>query len=298
MAPLSEQLGLTDATEPEPVSEPPAEPPPVAIPTRRSISPAELRTLAEEIGLGARLEDLAGVASTSYRLSPQGTEGAGFAGGVPTLPAGMAWPQRDGDPLRFVAYVELAHAAAARLAASGVWIFQAIDADAGASVAVFDHHPPADPPAGAALLSSSSELVLPRAWSAQVAEMELSGTEQDAWQRLRSDLADRQGVPSEDAFPRPPVHRLLGFPEDRRGDMPLRCELLRQGIDPGDRPPRSHPRAAALEAPAADWQMLLQLDEDERLGWRWGGKGNRLHLWVRGLGTERVEPASLTTVVQ
>ncbi len=66
--------------------------------------------------------------------------------------------------------------------------------------------------------------------------------------------------------------RLLGYPEDRRGDMPLRCELRSRGHDAGDEPParpsgglgvRARGRSLAA-APAAPGQI----------------GGQRLFVWI------------------
>jgi len=76
------------------------------------------------------------------------------------------------------------------------------------------------------------------------------------------------------------MHRLLGYPDTRRGDMPLACELLDRGYVLGETPPLAHPCAADAEPHAGRWRLLLQLSMDDALGWFWGGGRERLYVWI------------------
>jgi hypothetical protein len=119
-------------------------------------------------------------------------------------------------------------------------------------------------------LGLSAELVLPRVWAAPAQALGLSPEETGAWETLRERLAELQGVEAPQHTPEY-VLRLLGYPEDRRGDMPLRCELRSRGHDAGDEPPALHPAAAECESAAARWRLFLQLPADA---------GQRLFVWI------------------
>jgi len=179
-----------------------------------------------------------------------------------------------------------------------LWCFAAENARAGPYSANSHEYPvvvhqeaptPADAAVSAAPTASpassavhlSAELQLPRVWSESVQALELDGSEHQGWQRLREQLAERQGVLLHDETPDFQVlHRLFGYPDERRGDMPLACELLAQGHVLGTDPPRAHPHASAVEPHAARWRLLLQLSIDDQLGWAWGGRRERLYVWI------------------
>src|SRR5262249_28416582 len=59
----------------------------------------------------------------------------------------------------------------------------------------------------------SAELQLPRVWSEAVQALGLDTIEHDAWQELREQLAERQGVELHDAgWEVQAIHRVLGYP--------------------------------------------------------------------------------------
>ena len=141
---------------------------------------------------------------------------------------------------------------------------------------------PAGPePSESWTMQSSGELTLPRVWAETVDSLALTAEEQGSWERLRLRLAERQGVLAFDAE-RPPraIHRVLGWPDERDGWMPLACALIDETIELGGRPPAMHPRAAEFVPRAAEWRLLLQLTADPGPGWAWGGR-RRLYLWIK-----------------
>jgi hypothetical protein len=129
-------------------------------------------------------------------------------------------------------------------------------------------------PAGARHVRLSAELALPRAWTRQVAMFELSPVETEAWEQVRRQLATRQGVAaSYDDIGGPgsfAVHRLLGYPDERLGQMPIACKAAARNIDLADQPHFEHPLASELEAASERWRLLFQLSLDERFAWDWG----------------------------
>jgi len=130
-------------------------------------------------------------------------------------------------------------------------------------------------------IGMSAELVLPRVWSEPVQALELDQAGQTAWIALRERLAALQEVALHSEDPDPSViHRLLGYPDERTGDMALACELLACGIDLDGVPPFAHPRAAELGPRSTRWRMLLQLSADDLVGWNWGSQDARLYVWI------------------
>jgi hypothetical protein len=130
-------------------------------------------------------------------------------------------------------------------------------------------------------LELTPELVLPRVWSDPVQALELEFDELEAWERVRRRLAELQGTLPFDGISEPQsLHRLLGYADERRGNMPLVCEMLAHGIDLEHEPAAVHPRAAEFEAGAARWHLLAQCSDDQRLGWYWGPGDSRLYVWI------------------
>jgi uncharacterized protein YwqG len=78
-----------------------------------------------------------------------------------------------------------------------------------------------------------------------------------------------------------PIHRCGGHPQEIQGDMRLECQLVANGLYCGDSSGYQDPRRFLLEEGAGDWDLLLQVDSDEkRLGWMWGDAG-RVYFWAR-----------------
>jgi hypothetical protein len=87
-----------------------------------------------------------------------------------------------------------------------------------------------------------------------------------------------QGTVPADLLPgEPELHRLLGYPDDRTGDMQLICELGARGFEIPD-------QSAAFDFATADarlcserWRLFAQLDIGhavEGVNWR------RVYFWI------------------
>ncbi len=95
-----------------------------------------------------------------------------------------------------------------------------------------------------------------------------------------------------------PIHRCGGHPQEIQNDMRLECQLVSNGIYCGDSSGYRDPRRASLEKGAGDWQLLLQVDSDEkRLGWMWGDAG-RVYFWTRQQDIEAAHFEDSWSVVQ
>lgn len=305
-APAEEEVGRTEP----------------ATPTSRTASTEEMLEIAAELGLAARAEDLRRLAAPSARLCPDPeADGPSFAGGEPTVPDAIEVPEFEDRPAEFVALIALP-------TSGRLWVFGpgpgaegsagdesdaagdsdlAGDSDTPTSKAAAVLEPAGDPaaaepipvPADATPLLASLELTLPRPWSPAVEALGLSRAEQDSWQELRTRLAAAQGVPLGESSPsHAAIHRLGGFPDERRGDMPLICELAVLGVDLEGKPPASHPLAAAIEGEIGDWRLLAQLGADDDLGWSWGPRHERLYMWGQVEDPASGQYGSVQVVIQ
>ena len=77
-----------------------------------------------------------------------------------------------------------------------------------------------------------------------------------------------------------PHHQIGGWPDLVQGPLWLQAQLASNGIDVGGPHGYEDPRAAALSDGARDWELLLQLDTDDDLGWMWGDVG-RLYYTIK-----------------
>ena len=74
-------------------------------------------------------------------------------------------------------------------------------------------------------------------------------------------------------------HRILGHPDRIQGDMQVECQLISNGFDFGDGIDLDDPRVVALTADAEKWELLLQIDTDYEAGMLWCGVGT-LYFWI------------------
>lgn len=278
-----------------------------AEPVARPCGEDDLMRVAADAGLIRHVEAAAALARRSVRLVPGDGEPApgdrSRFGGAPDLPAGGVWPSWDSEPLTFLAQIDLAavHAAGIDplLPESGLLlVFSALDRtpsgssplDRDSTRVVWveqERIPETAPepigpsvPAQARALLLSSELVLPRVWAEPVQALGLDDDEQSAWEQARADLAELQEITAWEAgWELHSTHRLLGHPEETRGDMPLAAELASRGIDAGYGAPGTHPEARRIGGAADRWRLLLQLTVDDGLGWSFGRGRERLYAW-------------------
>jgi uncharacterized protein YwqG len=75
-------------------------------------------------------------------------------------------------------------------------------------------------------------------------------------------------------------NRLLGHPQVVQNPMELECQLVTNGIYCGSSEGYEGDERKTLEAGAADWRLLLQIDTDDEPGWMWGDVG-RIYFWIR-----------------
>jgi uncharacterized protein YwqG len=216
-------------------------------------------------------------------------------GGNPDLPIGTRWPMRSGEPLTFLAQLDLAGLSklgtGLRLPQDGRLLFFY---DAEAQPWGFD---PADG-SGTQVLYVDGQVALerlhhPQRKATKVRTVELvPGECLPTWDPFQ-DKATEAGFTSERValeidklsgedfdFITYGAHVVGGWPAVIQNPMELECQLASNGIDVGGPEGYETPRARELAPGAVDWRLLLQLDCDDDLGWTWGDAG-RLYFWCR-----------------
>lgn len=251
-------------------------------------------------GLSRLVKDIDFVSRPSIRLYTTPVDvstipiGASRIGGVPDLPPGFTWPEWKDLPQSFIAQIRLndihQYDTNGVLPQTGMlWFFYdaqqetygADPSDLGGWRVIFmdgdDFTHVQRTPAPAKLPASSqfkacsisfvSEITLPQYPQLDVPDFDWTDEEQKKYETLLS------------TFPNPADHaalhnRLLGNPDTIQDDMRQECQLASHGVtDIND------PRAAELSKGAPDWQLLLQIDTDERIGMRWGDSG-MIYYWI------------------
>jgi uncharacterized protein YwqG len=255
--------------------------------------------------------DLLSLARPSVRLASQRVPYAAIGmgdsriGGLPDVPPDFEWPRwmptntRDQfphpgrpAPLGFIAQIDMSHVPPVddALPVSGwlcffydrycePWGFDPADrgccrvtyADCDRS-SLSRAEPPsdADPDhvAHPCLVEAHAELTLPD----DMPDLEYGTPEYESYRSLWDDLTADSGLTH---------HRLLGHPQLVQNPMERECQLASNGVYCGNSVFPEQEKVRALEAGAADWRLLLQIDTDEEgPGWMWGDVG-RIYFWIR-----------------
>ena len=210
-------------------------------------------------------------------------------GGAPPLPAGTAWPSRDGRPLSFLACVDLPslHAAlpvswlppVGRLlffydAENQPWGFDPKDRGSWNVMLVDGSAAPVPSPAVGEL---TRQTIAFRAISSY-----------PSWERPEVQALNLTDAEAEilidgstAVYGQAPHHQVGGFPHPVQGDeMELECQLVSHGLYCGDSSGYLSRAVAGLRDGAKDWRLLLQIDSDDDLGVMWGDAGI-LYFWIR-----------------
>lgn len=246
---------------------------------------------------------LAKLSSRAIALKPRPRKktfppGASRFGGLPDLPATLAWPSGNHGPLGFLAQINCREAArfdAQKLLPSKGMLYFFYDlaeqpwgdsteelADAVVLYAPDDTGlTQAGLPAGldedegilpTVALGFGEELTLEDHSRETLAAMGLDEAQINAY----FELYDERSVETSNS--ESPKHRLLGLPDQVQNPMPPDCVALRGGTND-------------------DWRLLLQLDSDETLDTLWGDMG-RLYFWIRADDLKRAHFAETCTFLQ
>jgi len=69
------------------------------------------------------------------------------------------------------------------------------------------------------------------------------------------------------------IHRMGGYPDCVQGDPKLEAQLVSHGLYCGDQTGYKIGKKRGLWPGAKDWELLLQVDSDDRAGMMWGDVG-------------------------
>ncbi|WP_438445399.1 YwqG family protein [Gorillibacterium sp. sgz5001074] len=218
-------------------------------------------------------------------------------GGRPDLPPSAEWPAYEGRPLHFIAQVNLEQLGCEppELPRKGMlsFFYDALEqpwgfdpADRGRwKVQYFEsltdlvrREEPEElveqGTFGAARIGRCSvQTTLPDYESFCLRSMDWSPEQRERYLQLAEEVGEYNRTTSV-------THQLLGHPGLIQGDMQLECQLASNGLYCGDGSGYRDPRRAELEAGAAAWRLLLQVDSEEEAGMMWGDSG-RLYFWIR-----------------
>jgi uncharacterized protein YwqG len=258
----------------------------------------DVQDALRKAGLERLVEHIDLLVRPSIRISPLLADEAKLApgtskiGGLPDLPEGSAWPEWQGVPQSFIAQLRLeelqGYDTEKLLPAKGMlWFFYDAQQDVygddptnkGAWQVLFSENPaklqrasaPAKLPKEALFkantLSYANELSM-----AVQPELEIAGLQWDNNEQKKYDpifAAFHQG--DDGSLPH---HRMLGFADVLQDDMREQSLFNSQGITDWESPEAR--KLAAAEANS--WQLLLQIDSDEKSGIQWASAG-RLYYW-------------------
>jgi uncharacterized protein YwqG len=94
-----------------------------------------------------------------------------------------------------------------------------------------------------------------------------------------------------------PRHQILGWPKTIQNAMELECQLASNGLYVGDPSGYRDPRRKELEPGAPDWMLLLQIDSDDKTQMMWGDVG-MLYVWIRYADLKQHNFAEAWTILQ
>jgi hypothetical protein len=238
----------------------------------------------------AIIEAIMSLARPALRLSSGPAEARSRLGGPPVLPAGTPWPTWGDRPLDFVGVIDFGELASAlwlpELPGAGTAAFYYATGlprpwgDDPAQTAGWRVLPGARVPAGPATLPeirlgaspfvslpSPHEPALRPIGAAAIGAAATYSELYASWARF--------------TWGDEPRHQTGGWPVVVQRAVWRDCALAAAGhpldamtpliADPA--PAEVDCQLGSVPAAAADWRLLLQLDSDDRLGWRWGEKG-------------------------
>ncbi len=250
-------------------------------------------------GLSQRVGDIDALARPSIRLFTSPVDelslpvGVSKLGGLPDLPAGIAWPEWNGLPQSFLAQIRLddlrSYDVERVLPQHGMlWFFYDAQqqtfgdnpADVGGWSVLFQEdlrtlqrtpfpaQLPAESQFHACKIHFACEITLPQQPELELANFDWTDEEVKRYETLLSqfpDPVDRATI----------HHRMLGHADALQDDMRLQSQLMTHGVTSSD-----DPRVDELSKGMSDWQLLLQVDSDEHAGMRWATAG-MVYYWIK-----------------
>jgi uncharacterized protein YwqG len=239
------------------------------------------------------LDKAQGLAKPGLHLAHSEAAGFSWMGGLPSVASGFEWPAWSGQPLTFVAQIDLGEVArelsqpwlpksgqlyffvhvSEDMAGgydpddAGAWRIMHTNADRAALV------PAALPP------GLEEQSLFPKA-NIRFHPIDTVPTEErfmGQWDLTNEEfeaLMDAREAP----FRGQPHHQMFGYPDPEQDDgMELEAQLITNGVTSFD---RRDPRINELAPGADQWRLLLQIDTDDGLNMHWED-GGLLYFWIR-----------------
>ena len=258
-----------------------------------TISVQSVQAALEQAGFKSLVPHLDVITRPSIRAHSTPAEdatlqpGASKIGGLPDLAPGVEWPAWQGVPQSFVGQIRLAdvqpYDVEHVLPASGLLSFfynakqdtYGVAGDAGSWRVFFTEDTanlkratapqnlPAEGQFKASALAFSSQLTLSPQPQLEVPGLPWTDADQQRYDPIYAQFTN-------DPNDKTPRDQLLGHPLTLQDDMRLQCETASQNIT--DARPE-------LTQKALRWQLLFQIDSDERIGMQWASAG-LLYYWL------------------
>lgn len=264
-----------------------------------------LKTLLRDNGLDRVAAQIEAASKPSVFLSTgEAKDSRGTRlGGRPNLPAELQWPTWKGSPLAFVAQLELSELPqipGLLLPRTGAlyffyeggeqaWGFS--PEDKGSSLVLYSedsvkNHPERDFPEtslqhlrfkGVPLIAQSIEETVPGVQDVLFQTLLLDTDEREFYWKFLEKWSERT----------PQVaHRVGGYPDCVQGDPKLEAQLVSHGLYCGNKSGYDEGKVRGLWPAAADWELLLQVDSEEKAEMMWGDVG-RIYFLIRRTDLEQ-----------
>jgi uncharacterized protein YwqG len=244
-------------------------------------------------------------AKRSVRLSADkpGDHASSRLGGLPNLPEEFEWPMWRDQPLAFVAQLDLAtlpELPDLPLPRTGSlsFFFEGGESwgfspeDAGSALVAYRPEPLSSLPLrplpddledhlrfeGVSLQPEAPELTVPGFQDQVLVPLAMTREEREGYFNFAENFAE--GKPGT-------LHRIGGYPDCIQGDPKVECELVAHGLYCGDQSGYKTGKERGLFSGANDWQLLLQVDSDERANMMWGDVGRIYFLIHKSALAER-----------
>jgi len=128
-------------------------------------------------------------------------------------------------------------------------------------------------------LSPHLELTLPGLQDQSLEGLEMTSEERKAYFNLMMRLQEEE---------KGSIHRIGGYPDCVQGDPKLKAQLVSHGLYCGNRTGYDEGKKRGLWAGAKDWELLLQIDSDDRAKMMWGDVG-RIYFLIQRSALEQLQ---------
>lgn len=238
------------------------------------------------------------MARPTLLLTPTKAPGVSKVGGLPELPAGMAWPQRDETPLAFVAQIDIApfraHGGFDWLPEDGrLYLFfdDQWNGAAHCGRVIYSREAPGPEIILPANLPKNRRFAERRVGFARFRSLPSPDWLDEDWPNSGVDWDD---LPEDCDFGDEIEHRIGGYPgEIQGGQMALECEYLHRGLTRD----YAAPVPDAIRRASWQWRLLLQIDSDEALNMNWWDAG-RLYVFIRARDARLGDFSKTVTITQ